>query len=86
MLKMTEALVVEDTAVAESTRKSLRAFIQDSYAYYYFRRGKHSAALQVRHITAVCTPCGVQHVTSPTLLSPHPPHRRHARPCACTRP
>ena len=47
MLRTATALAVEDTAVQESTRKGLRAFIQDSCAYYNYRRGKHSAALQV---------------------------------------
>ena len=40
-----------DAAASEATlspqhRNELRAFIQDSYAYYYYRRGKSAAALQ----------------------------------------
>ena len=34
------------TTLSPQHRNELRAFIQDSYAYYYYRRGKSAAALQ----------------------------------------
>lgn len=31
--------------MSTSTQRELRAFLQDTYGFYYFRRGKYAAAL-----------------------------------------
>ena len=49
LLRKADSCIAEDDRMAPNVRKELTAFVMDSYAFYYFRRGKYQAALQCAH-------------------------------------